>query len=754
MTKFDYENFAKDCLHGKLSPCSAACPLNLDVRAFAEQLQSGNFTAAYKLLRNKVVFPAIVSRVCSQPCKSSCVREGHDEAISLRMLELASVQFTDSDEPLRFNLPKKNKRIAVIGGGLAGLTCALRLGARCYDVTLYERSGRVGGRLWDMLDPGVFLPEIERQMQYVSCNIELNREITSLEDIEFDAAYIATGKGGEHFGLLDGIDEKSFGTVRPGVFIGGGVLGAAPVEDIAQASVVAHSIEKYVKIGRMDGMPESFMITETKLKKDLSNVSPEAAVKPHQGAAYDRDEAVAEAKRCLRCNCTECKEGCELFSYFSKPPQLMVAEAITTLSSKSGLTRQQATRTMSSCNLCGLCGKVCPQGIDMGSFFYDFRHFKFEDKVYPPAFHDFFIRDMLFSNSAAAVSRLAPGHTAARYMFFPGCQLGASDPRYVTRSYEYLLEIFPDTAIMLGCCGAPADWGADRELNDSVIAGIKEKWDSFRRPAIIFSCPTCQLQLQKFLPEANGISLYEVMAEKGLPGGKTELGRKSMCVFDPCASRNNVSMQRSVRRMASMSGANIEELQFHGEKAQCCGWGGHIAKANRNLEERIVQNRINASENPYITYCTNCHDTFVREGKQCVHILDIVFGLNGGGFAPPSLGIRRKNRLIARNMLLEHVFGETSEEIKEDGFSMKIVISPHMVKKLNSSLTLEEEVAAAIEHCESTGCKLYDPEKNCYIGHFKMGIITYWVEYGKNEDKYILLNSYSHRMEILEENRL
>lgn len=752
-TKYDYEEFAENCLYGKLPPCSVSCPLNLDIRALMEQIMADKFTAAYKLLRNHVVFPAIVCNICSQPCKSSCFRESHDAGISIRMLEQSCVKFTNTDTPNKFNLPKKEQRIAIIGGGLTGLTCMLKLASRGYQVTLYERNDRIGGQLWDIMDPDVFLPEIENQIQFLNYDLVLNKEITNLDEIAFDAAYVATGSDGEHFSLLEGYDRKSFGTTRPGVFVGGALLGATPVEGVAQASVAAHSIEKYIKVDRMDGIPESFMVTESLLNKDLSGTPKEPSVQPQNGVEYERDEAVTEAKRCLLCDCTACKEVCELFTYFNKPPKLMVAETITTLSSKSGLTSQQATRTMSSCNLCGLCGEVCPQGINMGSFFYDFRYFKFEDKVYPPAFHDFFIRDMMFSNNEAALFRHSPEHTNPKYLFFPGCQLGASDPRYVMHSYAYLIEKFPDTAILLGCCGAPADWAADRELNTGVIEDIKEKWKSLNCPIVVFACPTCQLQFQKYIPEAKGISLYEVMLENGLPGKNNKLNGQRINVFDPCASRDNSSLQSSVRSIVSMLGMKSEELTNYGEKAQCCGWGGHIGEANPLLEERIVQNRINAGENPYITYCTNCCNTFAGNGKDCIHILDAVFKLNEFGFTPQSLGERRKNRILTKNSIISHFFGEIPDTIGEGESLMDVVISPEMVKKLNRQLILEEEAVQAVVHSETTGSKLFDQENECFIGHLRIGIITYWVVYKKESDKYHLLNAYSHRMEIIEEDR-
>ena len=767
MDKKEYDSFAKNCIIGGLPPCGGSCPLNLDIPAIVRNMQIGDFSAAYRQYRNQSVFPAVVSEICPQYCLESCVRKNKDDSISLLLLERACVEFTASDKPSNYNLPKRVKRIAVIGGGLAGLTCALKLGTKGYDVSLYEKSGALGGRLHGLLDPGIFLPEIERQMQFAHCNIELGREIISLDDIDFDAVYVATGRGGAHFGLIDPVDGNSFASAREGVFIGGAILGAEPVEDIAQAVVASHSIEKYIKISKMDGIPETFIRKGGCIAKDMGRVAEHDPVKPADGHRYSKEEAVSEARRCLLCDCTECRDACELFDFFRKNPKQIAGEAMTSLHSKAGITKQVATKLIASCNLCGLCGKVCPEGIDMGQLAYDFRYFTAQSKTYPPAFSDFFIRDMIFSNETAGLIRSAPGYERAKHLFFPGCQLGAGDPNYVVKSYRYLLERFPDTAIMLGCCGAPADWGTEKALNQKTIDKISDTWNTFGKPVIIFACPTCQRQLNKYLPEAKQISLYEIIAENGLPEGgaklgQTLIGQKPMCVFDPCTARDNMDMHESVRRIAAMSGAKLEELFYSREKARCCGWGGHIRSANPILADRIVDNRIQASENPYIAYCTNCRDTFAWKGKECVHILDLVFGLNKDGDTPPSLGARRKNKLLAKKMLQEQCFGEISQETKEDAPVMKedaltrdehalnIEISSDMIEKMNRLLILEEEACRVIEHCETTGNKFYDVEKNCFIGHLQIGIITYWVNYEKHGDKYILTNVYSHRMEILD----
>ena len=742
-----YESFAKNCLRGEKPQCVCACPLNLDIPAFTAHIQEGNFTLAYKLYQNQVVFPGIVSRLCTQPCAQACVRSELDEGVSMLSLEEACIRFSATTEPPRFNLPPRQQRVAVIGAGLCGLTCALKLASKSYEVTVFEQSGRIGGRLWDIFADDYFLKDIELQFKNVKWELMLNTKITSLDSLGYDAVFIATGKNGDGFGLAEGFDRKSFGTASPGVFIGGDILGTSPVEDIAQGITAAYSIEKYIKTSLMDGIAKMFFTAKSPLKTDLSRVSCKCAVIPGP-EGYTKEKAILESERCLKCDCTVCADGCELFGYFSRQPTAMVSDAVASLHTKNSFMGQHATRMMASCNLCGLCGEICPKGIDMGKFFDDFRHFKAEDKMFPPAFHDFFLRDMHFSNNEAYLAKAPPGYDTAEYLYFPGCQLGASDPKYIEKSYEYLLERIPGTALMLGCCGAPADWGADKALHSAVIDKLRGEWERLGEPVIIFACPTCKHQFERFMPEIRGVSLYETILEKGLPGSAVK--DMEACVFDPCASRYDPSMQKSVREIVLKSDIMLKELYYSQGKAQCCGWGGHISQANPQLAETIVRNRTGADTRPYITYCTNCRDTFAQRGKRCFHILDIIFDLDKERYVPPSLSQRRRNRLIAKKNVLEKVWNIDMDDTGEYKSSIKIKIPDDLTAKMNDLLILEEDVYKTVEYCEKSGNKIFDTEKECFAGHLRIGIITYWVEYVKEAESCVLKNVYSHRVEIVE----
>jgi NADPH-dependent glutamate synthase beta subunit-like oxidoreductase len=113
-----------------------------------EKTAKGRWLSAYKMYRDSVVFPMIVSRLCPQPCRENCQRMSiGDEPLALRDLEYACVRYTKSRMPERFIIPPKQHSIAVIGAGPAGLTCALNLAQKQYQVKVFEKGAGWGGEI-------------------------------------------------------------------------------------------------------------------------------------------------------------------------------------------------------------------------------------------------------------------------------------------------------------------------------------------------------------------------------------------------------------------------------------------------------------------------------------------------------------------------------------------------------------------------------------------------------------------------------
>ncbi|HZK02132.1 MAG TPA: heterodisulfide reductase-related iron-sulfur binding cluster, partial [Anaerovoracaceae bacterium] len=388
---------------------------------------------------------------------------------------------------------------------------------------------------------------------------------------------------------------------------------------------------------------------------------------------------------------------------------------------------------------------------DMDSMFLQARKELHRLDRMPWAFHDFWLRDMEFADGEfAAIIKSPPGIKMSKYAFFPGCQLGASDPRYVREAYSRLLDIDPTTALFLKCCGTPVKWSGNEEKHAETIAKLRADWESLGRPELIIACPSCINNINEFLAEAKTISLYEYMDMEGvIPVSADDISAWS--VFDPCASTGNDGMRKSVRNLAEKAGLILEPLPVQEDHTACCSYGGRVSTANPEFADFVVNRRITESSNPYITYCINCRDIFLDAGKETIHILDILFGegkkLNNCGKKLPTVTERRNNRYELKKQLLRDVWGDDIVNEKPQ-INIDLKIGPEMKDKLNKEHILEEEIANVIEFCESTGRTVHMAENDTFGGYRKIGYMTYWVEYKKNGKKFELINAYSHRMSI------
>ena len=734
------------CLEKEVPHCVSACPFHFDVREFISRLQRGSFNLAYRLYANAVAFPAIVSSICDAPCGGVCARKGLGGSIELNLLERAAVEYTANSKPNSYNMPKKDKRVAIIGAGMSGLACALRLCGRKYAVSVFEQSGAVGGCIVKNSDtPEKFLNDIELQFMNEEYDLRLNTKISDIDALaeQFDAVYIATGTDGEIFGLtLTGDGSAVPAAVKDKIFAGGMLLGAAPVESIAHGLYAAQLIESYLKTNLMKG-GETYL--PTKIKQSTESAAPLPPVVPSNGQSYTREEASAEAARCLRCRCEACMKNCDMMAYFQKFPKLIEQDVHITINPGTlDGNGTVATRLISTCNQCGLCAEVCPENIDVGLFMRESHRAMREKDAMPWVFHEFWLRDMEFANSdRAAVSYFPPEFSSSRYLFFPGCQSGASNTEYVLAPYEFLLGKLPDTALLLRCCGAPALWSGDADIHKNECEKILSVWRGRGEPVFVLSCPTCRELFAEYMPEIKSVLLYDLLDELGaVPPPCSEV--KDVSVFDPCANRKFPSSQTAVRKLASSAGYSLVPLSAEGHLANCCSWGGQISIANPPYTELIVNRRITENSLPYITYCTNCRDIFAEAGKEVCHILDIIFSLDGWGRKAPTFSKRRTNRELLKAYVMKKYLNEEVKSVNTNRLKM----TKELEEKLHKEKILEEDVMSVIEFCERSGRKILSPDSGHFTGYTEIGHITCWAEYEICSDGYILHNAYSHRMKI------
>lgn len=156
-----------------ISPCKSECPAHIDVQGFVNLAAKGKFKEALELIKEANPFPAICGRVCPHPCETACNRGAIDEAVSNRSIEryLADWDLNASKRYLPQIKDKKNEKVAIIGSGPAGLSCAYYLAREGYQITVFEKDSIPGG----MLSFGI--PSYRLPQDVVDLEIQLIRDM-------------------------------------------------------------------------------------------------------------------------------------------------------------------------------------------------------------------------------------------------------------------------------------------------------------------------------------------------------------------------------------------------------------------------------------------------------------------------------------------------------------------------------------------------------------------------------------------------
>ena len=730
------------CINGKKMPCSASCPFKLDISAFMAKFQKGLYTAAYKTYRDQTVFPGIVANLCPAQCKDGCLRKKVDQPINMPLIERSLLDCVPNKQPTRNTAMPKSGRIAVIGAGLAGLALAMRLTLRGYSVTVFEKKDKRGGSVRGMLPDDLIDAEFDLQMMYISFETITGREIRSLDELSgFDVICIATGADGNDFGMRGDNPEAPFLGAKEGVFLAGSVLGLPLMDGIAQAVSFIPVIEMFLSNGFIKLLPQDDPFCDGITTRYMK---PVPMVEPEDGVAYTKEEALKEAQRCPRCKCTLCRDHCLYLEKYHKLPHELDNEVNTFIMGDRMFC--SGNRMINSCNMCGFCAANCPSGIDVTEIARKHRRALIGiDKM--PSYAEFALRDLEFSHNDVRLL-IRPEGEKAEYLFFPGCQLGASEPQYVIKSYKYLRDKFPSTALLLDCCSIPADWAGEVAKQNEVLDDIGADWETLGRPTVVFACGSCRMTLAEHFPDMKFVSLYTIAAEdESLSLGKLF---DEASVFDPCGSRYDTETQDSVRKLAVRTGASLEELFFSRELTKCCSHGGHVPAANPELAAELLSDRISMSEKPYIAYCINCRDIFLTAGKPCAHILDAIWGSGEPGKRRvATLSEKRDNRLKLKNLLLMTYPDAVQYPGKErdvDSEEIRLIIPDDIRQQMEKDMLIEQDIRQVIRNAETTGQKLVDEEKGTFIAHLQIGRITCWVEYKPADGAFEVVRAYMHRL--------
>jgi indolepyruvate ferredoxin oxidoreductase alpha subunit len=277
------------CVAGSPPACQATCPLHIDIRGYVGLIKEGKFDEALALIKKTLPFPGIIGRICTQPCAGKCVRGEVEEAIAINALKRAATEYGKYAEDYTIAAEKKEK-VAVIGGGPAGMMAAYDLRKAGYKVTIFEAQSKLGGMMAvgipEFRLPRNILDEETDIIQQLGVELQLNKRVgkdVKLADLQkdYDAVFIAVGA---HKGRSLGIEnERASGVIDGTEFLykvntGEKVKAEDKVVIVGGGNVAVDCARTCVRLGFKD-----VNIVYRRSKAEMPAIAEEIAEAEHEG---------------------------------------------------------------------------------------------------------------------------------------------------------------------------------------------------------------------------------------------------------------------------------------------------------------------------------------------------------------------------------------------------------------------------------------------------------------------------------------
>lgn len=383
------------------APCQLGCPAHMNIPLMNRLIAEGKFNEALEVVRRDIALPAVLGRICPAPCEGACHRKTVDEPVYICLLKRS----TGDKGIVQEIVPAEDTgfRVAVIGAGPAGLAAAYYLQLRGVNVNLYDKALDAGGQLRTEISKEI-LPEevLDSEIDLIlktgvvfhggtKINETLFKEIKSKSDavvIAFgsvDNAVDIWGLKGTAKGIT--VDRNSFQTSLPGVFAIGNSLRSSrlAVRSVGQGKEVAFSVWQFLNNQPVTGEHRMFNSRFGKLvSEEYAEYLKESVVAmktiPGKGVqfGFSDEEAIAEAKRCMRCDCRAI-DDCKLRLYSDR---YNVDQRRFKISERRKVTRMnnhpQIIYEPQKCIRCGICVRLTEKDKEKFGLTYIGRGFDIE----------------------------------------------------------------------------------------------------------------------------------------------------------------------------------------------------------------------------------------------------------------------------------------------------------------------------------------------------------------------------------------
>lgn len=745
------------CTQEALPRCRAACPLQMDVRAFMEHLAAGRARDARKLLERHLPLPAVLVAICDHPCENACLRRDLGGALAVGALERHVLATTAPQTRLMPRSPRP-QRLAVVGAGLAGLVVTRELARKGFPVdVLHEGDARDALRRsypdlpeaaldaeWAEFDktPVTFLPSaydaallgrLRQEYAAVFVDMDAAADLLPLQRDDVDAATLH----------VDGpvccggwTDETPTGARLASASrqAGEGRTAAITLFRLMTGASLAASREqendRRVLHTPLDGIPSA------------ARILPAAA-------EYTAEEAAREAARCLRCECLQCVRECAFLERHKEFPRTYARKIYNNAAIVKGT--HTANALALGCALCGQCTEICPEGFSMADLCLHARQDMVERGYMPQSAHEFALEDMAqASGPESAVSRPDPATGRCARLFFPGCQLAAARGSQVMAVWRTLRQhLDGGVGIMLSCCGVPARWAGNTALFNEHAARLRADWEALGRPELIAACASCLDALALALPGAPLRSLWEYLDDL-LPEATPAADAPVVSIQDPCGARHHEGWRAAVRSLVRKCGVRGEDPRRSGAETACCGYGGLVWNAQPDMADAMAARRASDLPHAALCSCIMCRDRLARQGKESLHLLDLLPMTAEGPSAEAAarapvagLSARRAGRAALRRAVLAE-YGETPPPQKDA--ALRLIIADEVLARMEDRFILRQDVQEAVEGIERTGLKFLEKESGHFVGSWRPRHVTFWVEYALTAEGCVVYDAWCHRM--------
>jgi len=323
------------------APCTRVCPADLDISAMARHVFDGDLERAVRTVRERLALPGVLGYICPAPCEKGCRRSAADGAVSIRALHrgVAEAEYA-AGTPALTARPASGKRVAVVGAGPAGLSCAYYLARLGHACVVFDGQEAPGGLLRYGIDraalPAEVLDRDIEEIRRLGVAFRMGETVADQNALDglarsFDAVVLATGTpvsgqpwpwGLRTAGPCVAVETGTFASSRSGVFACGGVIAVCRMASraVGQGRLAALSAHRFLTAdaavpptasARSDSRLGKLEPEELRQLVETDLASRGAGGK--NGGPFPA-ALVAAAGRCLQCDCGK-KQSCALRAY-------------------------------------------------------------------------------------------------------------------------------------------------------------------------------------------------------------------------------------------------------------------------------------------------------------------------------------------------------------------------------------------------------------------------------------------------------